>query len=37
MIPGIEHLPYENGLRTGAVQHGEENAPGGPQRGLPGG
>ena len=26
MIPGMEHLSYEDRLRAAAVQHGEEKA-----------
>ena len=32
--PGLEHLSYEDRLRAGAVQHGEEKAAGRPQCGL---
>jgi len=35
MIRGLEHLPYGDRLRAGAVQPGEENAPEGPYSGLP--
>ena len=34
MLPGLEHLFYEERLRAGAVQHGEEKAAGRPQSGL---
>ena len=36
MIRGLEHLPYKDRLRMlGALQPGEEKAPGGPNKGLP--
>lgn len=35
MIQGMEHLPYEGRLRElGAIQPGEEEAPGRPQSDL---
>ena len=35
MTKGLEHLPYEDRLRVGVVQPGEEKAPGRPYSGLP--
>jgi len=35
VIRGLEHLPYKDRLRAGALQPGEEKAPGRPYRGLP--
>ena len=34
MTQGMEHLSYKDRLRAGAVQHGEEKAPGRPESGL---
>ena len=34
MIQGLEHLSYEDRLRAGAVQPGEEKAPGRPDNNL---
>ena len=34
MIQGMEHLSYEDRLRAGAVQHGEEKAAREPESGL---
>ena len=35
MIQGMEHLSYEDRLRAGAVQPGEEKVPRRPESGLP--